>query len=79
MSCTDCGHERSDHYGGRMSGCMLCRCDRFRESPLCGQGASKRTRHWFTRRGYVGDYQATCVRCGAPNPRFRAEGETDGK
>jgi len=28
-------------------------------------------RHWFTVRGEVGNYQAKCVRCGAPNPRWK--------
>lgn len=26
-------------------------------------------RHWFTKRGAVGEYLDKCVRCGAPNPR----------
>ena len=26
-------------------------------------------RHWFTRRGSVGEASPVCVRCGVPNPK----------
>ncbi len=30
-------------------------------------------RHWFTRRGSVGEASPVCVRCGAPNPKQRKQ------
>ena len=30
-------------------------------------------RHWFAYRGQVGTSSPTCVRCGAPNPRYERE------
>lgn len=30
-------------------------------------------RHWFTERGIVGGHLPNCVRCGVPNPRYKAD------
>ena len=41
---------------------------RILKTPHCTSGA----RHWFTEYGLVGYRTTRCVRCGAPNPKWRA-------